>query len=251
MAQAFDLVRHLNAAASRTGAIDSILQFENLATQAQYRVPYIVTTRHVTGGDRVLDWGCGNGHFSLFLQSLGAEVTGYSFERPPRAVEGSAAFTFFSGSSADPRSLPFPNACFDAAVGVGVLEHVWETGGDEAASLAELVRVVKPGGVILTFHLPSETGWIENAVRTLGLNKHLHGRRYRAERIRQLWTAAGLRIVDMGVYNALPRAELTLLPAPVRHSEAFARAYDFADDLISRAVPRICTNYFVVGRTPS
>lgn len=249
MAQAFELVRRLNAKARSSGVIDSIRQFENVATQAQYRVPYLVAASHVNRGDHVLDWGCGNGHFSLFLESLGAEVTGYSFEPRPRAMAGSSSFTFVSGGAIDPRSLPFANAGFDAVIGVGVLEHVWETGGDEADSLAELARVVKPGGVLLTFHLPSDTGWIESVVRTLGLKKHLHGRRFGAERIHELWTAAGFTIVDIGRYNALPRAELRLLPGFLRHSAAFAQAYDFVDNVIARMLPRVCTNYFVVART--
>ena len=248
MAQALDRVGRLHAAARTAGVIDSILQFENLATQAQYAVPYSVAAAHVQPGDSVLDWGCGNGHFSFFLASLGATVTGFSFEPRPLAMKESASFSFVAGTPDDPSSLPFPTAFFDAVVGVGVLEHVWETGGDEVASLRELARVVKPGGFLLTFHFPSDTGWIETAVRALRLKKHLHGRRYGAERIRQLWTEGGFTIVDVGRYNALPRAELSFLPAVLKHSEVFATAYDFVDRLIARAVPRVCTNYFVVAR---
>lgn len=55
---------------------------------------------------------------------------------------------------ADGRSLPFADGSFDGAYSVSVLEHVPD-GGDEAA-LAELARVVRPGGrLVLTLpHAP-------------------------------------------------------------------------------------------------
>jgi SAM-dependent methyltransferase len=197
----------------------------------------------------VLDWGCGDGHFSIFLELLGARVTGYSYEPLPAVMRDSKTFEFVPGTPNEPSALPFPDGHFDAAVSMGVLEHVWGFGGDELASLRELTRVVKPGGTILTFHFPSSTGWIENMVRRLHLKKHLHGRRYDAAQIADLWRTAGIAIVDIARYNVLPRAELKLLPGFIRHSEAFIRAYNAADDLLTRALPRICTNYLVIGRT--
>ncbi len=250
MGLAFDIVKRVNAVARASGAAESVLQFENLGTLSQYRTPYMLTEQHVAKGDRVLDWGCGNGHFSLFLDSLGASVTGYSFEPPPRVMHSSRTFRFVPGSPSDPRALPFPDGSFDVAVSVGVLEHVWETGGDEASSLSELARVVRPGGTILIFHLPSETGWIENVVRALHLNKHLHGRRYGSPWIREHCAGAGLTIADIGRYNTLPRAELRLVPGVLRHSEAFVCAYDGLDNLIAQALPSVCTNYYVVARKP-
>jgi len=248
MSLAIDLVRNLNAAARRAGVADSIVQFDNVATQAQYSLPYAVTARHVKHGDMVLDWGCGNGHFSLLLESLGARVTGYSFEPPPRAMAASSSFRFVSGSATDPRSLPFPDASFDVVTGVGVLEHVWETGGDERASLRELTRVLRPGGVLLTFHLPNRAGWIEQMVHAFRLQKHFHQRKFDESEIRALWTEAGLSVEALGLYNALPRAELSRLPGAVRHSAAFARAYDVIDNAIAWTAPRLCTNYYIVGR---
>lgn len=248
MSQGLDLVRRINASARGAGVVDFIAQFENISTHAQYRVPYEKTAGCVTPGARVLDWGCGNGHFSLLLETLGARVTGYSFEPPPRALAGSPAFTFVPGDTRDPRYLPFPDASFDAAVSMGVLEHVGETGGDERISLAELARVVRPGGTLLTFHLPNRTGWIERAVRALRLNKYVHPRRYDESEITTLWGAAGFTILDLGLYNMLPRAELRTLPGVLRHNAAFAAAYDAADGTLARVFPAVCTNFFIVAR---
>jgi SAM-dependent methyltransferase len=162
-------------------------------------------------------------------------------------MDRSPSFQFVPGSPADPRSLPFADASFDAIVGVGVLEHVWETGGDERASLAELARVVRPGGTLLTFHLPNDTGWIEPVGRVVRPNNYFHKRRFNEAEIRRLWQQAGFAVVDAGLYNALPRNELRTLPGFMRHSSAFAKAYDFVDDAAARILPRVCTNYFVVA----
>lgn len=245
------LIRSLNAAARQRGATPHIPQFDNIATQAQYRTAYDVAARYVRPGDQVLDWGCGNGHFSLYLETLGARITGYSFEPRPAVMANAPQFTFVPGTDGDPRALPFPNASFDAVVGVGVLEHVWELGGDERASLAELARVTKPGGTMLTFHLPNQSGWVEKAVGALKLNKHFHKRKYEAGEIRVLWADAGFDVVSLGLYNALPRAELRLLPGIVKNSAAFTALYDLADASISRIAPRACTNFYVVGRRRS
>ena len=248
MPSAFELVARLGAEARARGAAQSVAQFDNPATHAQYAIPYAVTARHVRTGDAVLDWGCGNGHFSLFLETLGATVTGFSFEPEPALLAQSPRFTFVSGREEDPRTLPFPVAAFDCVCSVGVLEHVWETGGDEAASLAELARVLKPGGVFLTFHFPNRRGWIEPAFRAIGLSKYYHRRRYDEPQIRRLWHEAGFDVVEVGTYNFLPRNQLRSLPRALRSHPAFVRAYDALDRILGSMLGRFNTNYFVVGR---
>jgi SAM-dependent methyltransferase len=248
MPSAFKLIRRIRESARANGTADSIAQFENLSTHAQYCVPYEKTAEHVRRGDRVLDWGCGNGHFSLLLEALGAQVTGYSFESPPRAMERSPNFRFVAGTVGEPSELPFPSASFDAAVSMGVLEHVWETGGDERASLAALARVVRPGGHFLTFHFPNRTGWIEPVVKALRLKKHFHERKYDERQIRTLWNEAGFTILDMGRYNTLPHAELRLLPTFAKDSELFARAYGLADRAIAAIIPQVSMNFYVIAQ---
>jgi SAM-dependent methyltransferase len=244
----FDLVARVNATARAAGVVASVDQFDNLATHAQYRVPYAITTRYVSPGDAVLDWGCGNGHFSMLLELLGARVTGFSFEASPCCMAGSRSFTHVRGDDADPRGIPFPAATFDCVCSVGVLEHVWETGGDEPSSLAEIARILRPGGTFLTFHLPNRWGWVEPAFRALGVRWHFHRRRYDVQRIAALWDAAGLDIVEMGTYNFFPRNKVRSLPGFLRRSSLFARLYDAVDTAFGRLLARFCTNFFVVSR---
>lgn len=248
MSKAYDLIRRVNAAARAGGVHDTVAQFDNVTTHAQYRVPYEKTMSVVQRGTRVLDWGTGNGHFSYMLDQLGAEITGYSYEPSPAAMRDSRAFTYVPGLPGDPRSLPFPDASFDVAISMGVLEHVWEFGGEDRASLAELARVLRPGGFLLTYHLPNRGGWVERMVKALGMNKHFHERKYDAPEIRSLWSAAGFTIVDMGVYNFLPRAELRALPRAIKDSRLFAAFYNVLDDALARIAPRLTTNFYVVAR---
>lgn len=251
MIDAYQFVRTLNASAVAAGTADSIAQFDNVGTQSQYRLPYRIAAQYVTAGTRALDWGCGNGHFSLLLEALGADVTGYSFDAPPICMAQSPKFRHVRGSITDPRTIPFPEASFDVVCSVGVLEHVWETGGDERASLAEITRILRPGGVFLTFHLPNRGGWIEKVSHAVAPKKHFHFRKYTSREIRELWDEAGLKVERLGRYNALPRHELRLLPGTVRHSGLFVGAYNAADDAFGAIAPAICTNFYVVGRKRS
>src|SRR5262249_18633590 len=47
----------------------------------------------------------------------------------------------------DGRALPYPDAAFDAAFSVSVLEHIPDDG--DSIALRELVRVVRPGGRVI------------------------------------------------------------------------------------------------------
>jgi SAM-dependent methyltransferase len=248
MGHGFELVRRVNATASDAGVAGEVDQFDNLATHAQYAVPYELTARHVRPGDTVLDWGCGNGHFSMLLETLGARVTGYSFEASPACMSRSATFVHVRGSESSPRNIPFPDRTFDCVCSVGVLEHVWETGGDEASSLREIERILKPGGIFLAFHLPNRLGWVEPTFRAVGVRWHFHRRRYGAAQIRALWRGAHLDVVDLGTYNFLPRNKVRALPPSLRRSARFARAYDVVDVVLGTLLAPFRTNYFVVGR---
>ena len=244
----FDLVERVNANARDSGIVAMVDQFDNLTTHSQYRIPYELTARYVSRGDAVLDWGCGNGHFSLLLELLGARVTGYSFEPSPASMAPSRTFTHVRGDDGEPRGIPFAMEAFDCVCSVGVLEHVWETGGDEASSLREIQRILAPKGVFLAFHFPNQSGWVEPTFRVLGINWHFHRRRYTAAQICALWDAAELDIIELGTYNFFPRNKVRSLPGVVRRSVLFARAFEWLDVVAGRVLSRFCTNYYVVSR---
>ena len=107
----------------------------------------------VAPGDRVLDMGCGGGRHAFALYRRGADVVALD-RSAADLVECEAMFTAMreagevpAGARAravrgDAYALPFEDDSFDAVIAAEILEHLPE---DERA-MAELVRVLRPGG---------------------------------------------------------------------------------------------------------
>lgn len=91
------------------------------------------------GGGRVLDVGCGNGRFLTTMRSLGWEVQGVEFSE---AGVASARMSGLSVHHGDLASAAFADASFDLVTARHVIEHIPEA----HAFMAELARVLKPGG---------------------------------------------------------------------------------------------------------
>jgi SAM-dependent methyltransferase len=87
------------------------------------------------------------------------------------------------GVCASAEQLPFPDATFDVATAFDVVEHC----RNEGLALAELRRVVKPGGVVLLSVPAYQWLWSGFDVRAG------HHRRYTRRRLRKAAAAAGLR----------------------------------------------------------
>ncbi|MHB8619844.1 MAG: class I SAM-dependent methyltransferase [Chloroflexota bacterium] len=94
-------------------------------------------------GARVLDLGCAFGFGTRILSAryavVGVDASAGFILRAHRSVPG-VPFVL-----ARAETLPFPDQSFDAVVLLEVLEHV----GDEAAVLAEVRRILRPGGELV------------------------------------------------------------------------------------------------------
>jgi demethylmenaquinone methyltransferase/2-methoxy-6-polyprenyl-1,4-benzoquinol methylase len=105
----------------------------------------------VRRGDHVLDCATGTGDLAIAFHKAGANVTGTDFT--PEMIElARAKAPQIRFEVADVMALPFENASFDiAGVAFGIRNVA-----DPAKALAEMARVVRPGGrvVVLEFGQP-------------------------------------------------------------------------------------------------
>lgn len=95
-------------------------------------------------GLRLLDFGCGTGHFVQKLVDEGAEAVGLDLVREYFPMpEGWGRGRLVQG---DVQHLPFAENTFDAVFALDVLEHC----GDFEGGVREIHRVLKPGGQIVS-----------------------------------------------------------------------------------------------------
>jgi len=110
-----------------------------------------VKAANVKPGDRVLDCATGTGDLAIAFHKAGARVTGTDFV--PEMLEHARAKTSaIEFEVADVTKLPYPDATFDvASISFGIRNV-----GEPRRGIAEMARVVKPGGrvIVLEFGQP-------------------------------------------------------------------------------------------------
>jgi len=139
-----------------------------------------------TAGLRCLDLGSDNGAVSLLLREGGGSwASGDLTEEAVASIRGLVAEDVHRVEGG---RLPFADGEFDAVAVVDMLEHV----PDEAAFVAELGRVIKPGGRLVV-NTPHDKRTVLRRLRhALGQTDEKHGHLrpgYTPERLRELLAA--------------------------------------------------------------
>lgn len=153
-------------------------------------------------GLRWLDVGCGNGAFTEMLVERCAPVSVDGID-PSEAQLAFArqrlAARLAQFRLGDAMALPFPDDTFDTAVMPLVIFFV----PDPAKGIAEMARVVRPGGVVAAYAwdmigggFPYESLRIEMAKLGVSVPKPPSPDASRMESLVDLWTDAGLKDVD-------------------------------------------------------
>jgi ubiquinone/menaquinone biosynthesis C-methylase UbiE len=152
--QQSELEFHRNHAAERAGLIDTPVDADIITPGARrpwnaYWSMYDRIIAANPAGKRVLIPGCGFGDDAIRLAMLGAQVS--TFDLSPESVEIARERAARAGyPDIDFRVMPaeamadYDAASFDMVIFVDILHHV-----DIAPTLAEVVRVLKPGATII------------------------------------------------------------------------------------------------------
>jgi SAM-dependent methyltransferase len=151
---------------------------------------------------RILDAGCGTGGMAARLAGLG-EVTALDYS--PVALSFAARRGLPRLGCASVERLPFRSDTFDLVASLDVLCH--GAVGSEATAMAELARVLRPGGHLL-LNLPAYPA-------LMSAHDHLvfNTRRFLPSQVRRFLLDAGLRPVEFTCWNTLlfPAAALVRL----------------------------------------
>jgi ubiquinone/menaquinone biosynthesis C-methylase UbiE len=126
--------------------------------------PIIVAGLKLTGGEKVLDAGCGLGDDTFEIarlvgregRAVGIDVSETMIlEARRRATSLELPAEFETG---DAQALRFEDACFDACRTERMLMHV----PDAELAFTELVRVIRPGGRLSVFDFDWETQIVDS-----------------------------------------------------------------------------------------
>lgn len=109
----------------------------------------------LTPGDLVLDAGAGFGRHAYEVARLGGRIVALDYAddevRTTRATFGAmieegqiASHNYVGALRGDATSLPFADGTFDRVITSEVLEHIQ----DDVTAIAELARVLRPGGTL-------------------------------------------------------------------------------------------------------
>jgi len=153
-------------------------------------------------GDRLLDMGCGAGRHAFESMRRGARVTALDYSFPELVDVKNTYYAMVdageieadaeSGSiRGDALKLPFDDNTFDRIIASEVLEHI----PDDTGAIAELTRVLKPGGtmaVTVPAWLPEKLCWKLSEEYHAPIAVGGHVRIYKEKEMRHKLSDAGL-----------------------------------------------------------
>lgn len=162
-------------------------------------------------GSTVIDVGCGAGRHSFEAYRRGADVIAFD-QNAEELAEVDTMLQAMGQAGEAPKSakaqvvvgdalaLPYPDGAFDTVIASEILEHIPEDG----TAIAELARVLKPGGtlaVTVPRWLPERICWLLSD--TYHANEGGHIRIYRADELRSKLESTGLTFTGSHHAHAL------------------------------------------------
>jgi SAM-dependent methyltransferase len=175
--------------ADRLARVEEIEQ-EHFWFQGRRVLVEALLDRRLPGPGRlVLDLGCGSGSLLDVLERRGQRVIGIDV-RPEGLARARKRHPDALLLRAEADRLPLRDGVLDAVVALDVLEHV-----DDAAALAEVARVLRPGGLLLA-SVPAVPWLWSFRDEDAG-----HLRRYTRDSLVGALGAAGLEVAELRRYQ--------------------------------------------------
>jgi SAM-dependent methyltransferase len=175
------------------------LQIVKRSLKKKEKLDLIDKHLRVRPGERILDLGCAQGILSYFLRKKGG--TWVSADLDLTNLRSSRALLDGGLVQMGSPDLPFRDGVFDQVVCLDYLEHV----DADAATLAEVRRVLKPGGRFLLI-TPHDGGFflLQKIRPSVGLKLEFYGHKregYSLPGLRRMFAAAGLRLTGHTTYS--------------------------------------------------
>lgn len=196
---------------------------------------------HLRPGLRILDFGCGPGTISVGLAKAVAPGELHGIDMEESQVELARAVSKANGQdnavfhTGDVTGMPFEDDSFDVAHCHNVLMHIPDT----AAVLAEVKRVLKPGGIIGCREMICESSFT-----------HPRLRRHADEGHPQMGKELKGHLVEAGFTNvrATGSVDIHSTPADVEFIYGFANQWFLSSEITEAAIkygattPELCNN---------
>ncbi|TDH63936.1 class I SAM-dependent methyltransferase [Dankookia rubra] len=168
------------------------------------------------GDGRLLDAGCGTGGFLARLRQERPDQPAAGLEYNPAAAARAAAKSGVPVVAGTINAMPFADVSFSVVVSLDVLSH---GAVDPEPALAEMLRVLRPGGVLIV-NLPAFE-WLRSTHDIRVQN----ARRFTRTTAAAMLAGAGLTQVRPHYWNSL------LLPMMVLHRKVLARSPERRSDV--------------------
>jgi len=179
---------------------------KSILKQAKYRA--LVRQTGDTDDKDCLDLGSDNGVISYLLRTRGGRWT--SADLSEKAVASIRSLVGSNVYRIDGARMPFADASFDLVVIIDLLEHV----RDDAGCVAEVARILRPGGDLVVNTPHAKPRSLLRIVRNrLGLTDEWHGH------VRPGYTRDGLRSLLAGRF---------VIESSATYSKFFSEALDVA-----------------------